>query len=359
MDIFVSTFNMTAPQRASLIVRDNQVTGNQTTTDDPINSAAFGGGGILATFESLSSDSANMEFAIRDNRISQNTAAVFGGGVSLFAIADAEPNDDGNVADAIATVDFRNNRVTQNSASSAVVNATGGGIFAFLEAQGPATATVDMKLNTVSGNTLDNNAEPGGIHAESLTSADSVQAVDGTATLLLDSSIVSGNDGVGLGGPSPGTEGVITGGGTGNFSAVTAYSDFFGQTPDLDAWIIQDVGTLFVDPMLDPVTFVPMTCSPTIDAADPSEDFSQEPGPNGGRANMGHTGGTSEAATSLADVNGDGLIDGYEVVRISVAFGVMSDQEPRYDAGVDFNGDGMITGDDLALIAADFGVTCP
>ena len=40
--------------------------------------------------------------------------------------------------------------------------------------------------------------------------------------------------------------------------------------------------------------------SPTIDAADPSLPFSNEPAPNGGRANQGYTGGTAQATPSPA-----------------------------------------------------------
>ena len=40
--------------------------------------------------------------------------------------------------------------------------------------------------------------------------------------------------------------------------------------------------------------------SPTIDAADPSLPVSNEPAPNGGRANLGYTGGTAQATLSAA-----------------------------------------------------------
>src|SRR5207244_8445901 len=40
--------------------------------------------------------------------------------------------------------------------------------------------------------------------------------------------------------------------------------------------------------------------SPTVDAGDPADDFSQEPGPNGGRINQGSYGNTSAATPSQA-----------------------------------------------------------
>jgi hypothetical protein len=357
LDLFVSSRDLIAPQSISLIAKDNSITGNSVTEDDP--AATLGGGGILAFIESLSSSSSNQEFLLDENRITNNSAPAFGGGVSVFAYADADPDDNGNTARADAAVTLDQNRITQNSATSQLTDSVGGGVFVYLEPEGDATASVEMTLNTVSDNTLDNLNEVGGIHGESNTKSDTLGQADGLAELTVNSAIVSGNDGIGLGGPLPGQGGVVTPGGLAEFTTTVAYNDFFGNSGgDIDAWIVPGTGNIFADPMLDPLTFVPQECSPTIDAADVALAFSEEPAPNGGRANMGHTGDTSEATAALADVSGDGIVDGVDVVRISVAFGSALG-EPRYNTQVDFDDNGLVDGNDLALIAGDFGQACP
>ncbi len=55
------------------------------------------------------------------------------------------------------------------------------------------------------------------------------------------------------------------------------------------------------------------SCSPCIDAGDPSSDFSNEPHPNGGRVNMGAYGNTPEAASKSPDSDHDGLPDDWEI----------------------------------------------
>ena len=48
--------------------------------------------------------------------------------------------------------------------------------------------------------------------------------------------------------------------------------------------------------------FAVQSGSPTIDAGSPVDSFSAEPAPNGGRANLGYTGGTAQATTSPAEL---------------------------------------------------------
>ncbi|HXV77594.1 MAG TPA: hypothetical protein VD788_14875 [Candidatus Polarisedimenticolaceae bacterium] len=364
MELFVSVLDMNNPQAFSMIAENNTLTNNVagvvgTTTIDDLDES-FGGGGLLLTMESLSSDSPNMEFSVRNNTITGNSAKLLGGGVSMFVEADALPPGAVSVAPADAFLDFRNNRVTGNSTDSNVRNAVGGGVFALLTARGQdAVADVDATWNTISSNTLDNQAEPGGFHLESLTSADPLSATDGQAALTLDSSIVSGNNGVGFGGPSPGTAGVKTVGGTAEFSVVTTYNDLFGHPQgNLSGWVVSGTGNITTDPLLD-ASFLPGLCSPTIDAANPALPFAPEPAPNGGRANMGFTGGTAAAQRSLADVSGDGEVDGIDVGRLAVAFGAQTGVHVRYNAAVDLDQNGMVDGVDLAVIAADFQRVCP
>jgi uncharacterized repeat protein (TIGR02543 family) len=57
-----------------------------------------------------------------------------------------------------------------------------------------------------------------------------------------------------------------------------------------------------------------LATSPCIDAGDPTDDWSLEPAPNGGRINMGRYGGTREASRSASfDGDGDGMPDGWEI----------------------------------------------
>jgi hypothetical protein len=111
--------------------------------------------------------------------------------------------------------------------------------------------------------------------------------------------------------------------------------------------------------LLTPLTYEPQPCSPTIDAADPSIDWSLEPQPNGGVANMGHTGGTAMAVSgySSIDINGDGFVDGIEVLRIATSFGSMLGMG-HYSVAADLNRDDLVDGEDLAFVSTLFGQTC-
>ena len=52
------------------------------------------------------------------------------------------------------------------------------------------------------------------------------------------------------------------------------------------------------------------------------------------------------------------LVDGLEILRVSVAFNTTGGQ-PRWDPTVDLDGDNLIDGVDLALFAAEFANSCP
>ena len=73
---------------------------------------------------------------------------------------------------------------------------------------------------------------------------------------------------------------------------------------------------------------------------------------------MGDLGGTEFAVRTLSDVNGDGLVDGLDVIRITSRFGASS-PGASYLPAADFDDNLLIDGDDLALVGADFGVECP
>jgi len=358
LDLFVSTRDLRISQNATMRAVSNTITGNSVTTDDP--DLTFGGGGILGFNESLSSNAAGLGFLLESNRIANNTSVVFGGGISLFAMADAEPDNDGSTAGAEATFEVHNNTVTQNDASTGVLNwdGTGGGVFMLLETEGVAVSSVDMRLNTIADNTIDTVNEAGGIHAESFIGADTL-GDEGETSLALNSSIVFGNDGVGFGGPVPGLAGHVTPGGGDNFVVTMTYNDLFqNEAGDHDNWLADLQGNIFDDPLLAPLTYIPERCSPTVDTGDPAFAFDGEPSPNGDRVNMGSTGNTSDAALSVADATGDGVVDGVDIVRLSVAFGTVA-ADPRYNLSVDVNADTKVDGDDLALMATDFGRICP
>jgi hypothetical protein len=353
IEAFLSVFDLPATDTARVVVAGNTVTGN---------SAELGGAGVIARASSARSTSGNAEIRVEENRISGNTSAFFGGGVEINASADSDPDDGlGPILPASMTVTLENNRIDGNQVVTGEnpPDGTAGGVFVFLNSRGEATATADLRLNTIWDNTIDAPAGIGGIHIEAETSVDT-DANEGFGEVLIDSSIIGLNNGLAIGGPGPGEEGIFsTTLSTFNFDVGIDYTDFFGNTgPNFDTWIVPGVGNLFVDPLLSATTLVPSACSPTIDTGNPALPFDLEPAPNGGRVNMGHTGNTAQAATSLADPTGDGIVDGIDVVRLSVAFGSTTGQ-PRYNATTDFDSSGQVDGTDLAVLAGDFGETCP
>ena len=54
------------------------------------------------------------------------------------------------------------------------------------------------------------------------------------------------------------------------------------------------------------------------------------------------------------DVDGNGLVDGRDLIRLAFAFGA-ADGDPRYDERADIDGSGAVDGNDLALLVAAFG----
>ncbi len=83
-------------------------------------------------------------------------------------------------------------------------------------------------------------------------------------------------------------------------------------------WIGGGEGNIPLDPrFVDPENgdFHLTPWSPCIDAGNPSSPFSKEPGPNGGRVNIGAYGNTAEATprSRFEDTDSDGLPDDWEV----------------------------------------------
>jgi len=345
LDVFVLADSLLTANFANMTVRDNIVTGNTS------ESLGYSAGGILATFIALRSSSPSNQFLIEGNRITGNVSGFWGGGIGVLATADADPTQSDEQFPSEAIIELRNNRITENFAEGSLGDETGAGVFVYAEATGEAEAGAILTLNTISANTA-SPGNTGGVHAEGFTAFDSLGSAEGLASVTLDSSIVTGNTGIGIGGPT-------LGGGTANFTRQVAYTDLFGNSlGNNDGAFTTGAGMLNVDPELDAATFQPLACSPTIDAANPLVDFSAEPGPNGGRANLGHTGATAQATPSLADTSGDGHTNGIDVIRVASAFGTSFGQN-RYDQNADLDGNGMVDGDDLSWVAGDFGESCP
>ncbi len=61
-----------------------------------------------------------------------------------------------------------------------------------------------------------------------------------------------------------------------------------------------------------------------------------------------------QAPLSATDVDGSGRVDGFDLARLSLAFGAIF-PDPRYQLGVDLDGSGAIDGIDLAIMASQFG----
>ena len=338
---------------------DNDVTNNRASGD-------FGsGGGINAFLVFNRSDHPANVIEIQGNRITGNTATLAGGGALLYLIADGTPN-----AHTTGSVAFRNNLVSGNIATEIPDYSVGGGIFAHLDCLGDAVGSADLNFNTVTGNLAAFGS--GGVEIESFTEHEDPQDTstpEGEARVSVTDSILFDNDGFGVGGPRPGNALTFppnpddeTDGGTGNLLVTLQYNDAFSnQGGNYEDWLVPSVGdgSMSVNPRLDSLG-IPDACSPTLNAADPLADYSQEPEVNGCRADMGHLGGTPDAVLSLADVNLDHVVDGVDIIRLAASFGAYRNAS-WYLRAADLNCDDIVNGVDLSLIAPQSGVRllCP
>lgn len=344
------------------IVEGNAVTGNSAS------GAEIGGGGVqVYSFSRRTQlDPGNYEVRVVDNRVSGNTSALGGGGMAIRAVADADPPfDPNNTSPTAIPMLFERNLVVQNELTSAS-DGFGAGVLVDGEAFGPATATITLDRFTVADNITPTGT--GGISVEGQTDFDQPGTnVEGQADIFIVNSIVADNDQDGIGGAEPGIEagliappnGALPNTGNVNISILT--NNVTGHALDYVGWIGdrtgQDGNVSGSADFVDTIDYVPGQCSPSIDGADLSVDFTMEPAPNGGRANMGHLGGTAGAQSSLADLNGDGRVDGIEILGIAAAFGA-GVADAWYNAVADINADNMVDGSDLAIVTSDFNV-CP
>jgi len=329
------------------------------------------GGGISSLIWAQRSNS-TVELNLFENEVRFNTASLGGGGMSVLSIADSDPDMDGMRFLARTQAAVHNNLVAQNTATDGVDanSAVGGGILAYAEGIGgidavtPVQSEIRLTFNTVAQNTSD--VGSGGIEVESHTAADS-ETHEGSSLIEIEHSIIYDNSGYGVGGPMPLAAGVIlptsANPNTGDFEInFKRNSMFMNETGDFEGWITSEVDTettLFTDPLLN-ASFRPSQCSDTVDHGDMLISAALEPSPNGGLVNLGHTGNSDLAVTTLADASNppDGIVDGVDLLRLSVAFG--SDPvSSRWNMFVDFDRDNFISGIDLALLAADFARSCP
>jgi len=355
----------------TLRVEDNDVRRNE---------SGGGGGGLSAWLRATYAGWHDV--TVDGNRVAQNMAVGYGGGLDLYVKAvdlavsyapyfEARGNDvtsnqayvgAGGMLDVFvdatnayvasrASLVFERNRVADNGGDGDAAPQYGAGLEVGIEAGGPAIATADLRFNTIVRNLSDLAA--GGIDVGVNTAFDYSGTYEGLASLTLEDSIVADNEGFGIG------KAPAISGSTDNWTWVIRYNDVFGNGQDYEPIVgipPPEDRNISADPLLLALD-VPDICSPTTDAADPAEVFDLEPQPNGGRANLGHLGGTADATPSLPDVNGDLLVDGVDVLRIASAFASTAAQA-RFYAAADLDRNGIVDGDDLAYVATRFGKDC-
>jgi hypothetical protein len=232
---------------------------------------------------------------------------------------------------------------------------SGGGVHGLAVARGAsATAEVQASFLTVADNETE--LATGGVEWQDRLLPDSLGS-PGTVSFELADSIVSGNDGYGIGYTAPLDATTSVG-----FSYNDAYGNISGNYEGSLGDPTGTNGNISVDPELDAL-FLPLLCGPTVDQGDPAISADNEPLPNGGRVNLGHLGNTTSATRTFPDVNGDGTIDGLDIMAIAVSF-CSGTQAPcvdpsRYFLAGDRDLNDMIDGADLAYVSAFYAQSCP
>ncbi len=336
LDLFLSD-GASSVEAGSLAASGNDLTGN---------SAAAGGGGLFAELVSGSAGAVD-SMTIENNNIRKNSARSFGGGVVVATDSEGAAG---------ATSQFSRNLVAENVAAHPdTADATGGGLFLYLRG-GAGRASTALDFGTIASNTTDAGAAAVEIESDG--------APGGSSRITISNSILANNHGIGVGGPLARDRGKMQSGGTRDLQVTVTYTDVYGNSgiafertlaPELtvDATVVESDPKLVHDYSL-------ALCSAAIDAADPAADASAEPQPNGGRSNLGNLGGTASAPPTLPDLNGDGQVDGLDLLWITAAFGSDRVLTPgRYFAPADVDRNGAVDGDDLAYVAAFFGLSCP
>ena len=365
LHVFATGTDLGAQGNGTISVQGNVISGNHALGDaaDP---NVRGGGGLFAESYGYRTAAGVMVMDILENTFRANDATSFGGGASLFALADDDPFLDGSTQPASTAIRFANNLLALNKAlksSTGTTQAFGGGARSIGIATGDdALATIAHDFLTVVGN--ETNTGAGGLDWDASSLPDSLGG-DGHVTISLSNSIIGGvppaedpnalgtrNQGFGVGGailPS------------GTVQTPIRYTDAFGNLGgDYEAQLGAAPGTngnVSFDPELDAL-FIPPMCSPTVDIGDPAIVPVNEPVPNGNRVNLGHVAHTAGATRTFPDVGGDGLVDGIDIMAIAVAFG-QGVNDPRYFAAADRDFNDLVDGEDLAIVAAFYALHCP
>ena len=338
----------------ALTATGNALTGNHALGElpDPIvRGVRGGGGGIFAELYSKRTVSSNVQFELYGNSIESNIATTHGGGVSLLAWADDDPLDDSATSATDAEISFHNNLIAKNAARDMTANVpSGGGVHGLAIARGgSALASLTTSFLTVTQNQTE--LGTGGVEWEDLLLPNSDGDV-GTASFALSNSIVSANDGYGVGYLAPLDP---------STTVVFSHDDAFGNiSGNYEALLGDPTGTngnISVDPELDKL-FLPRICGPMVDAGDPAIDAAIEPQPNGGRVNLGHLGHTASATRTFPDVDSDGKVDGLDIIGIAMSFNSVTGT-PRYFLAADRDLSGVVDGVDLSYVSAFYAQSCP
>jgi uncharacterized repeat protein (TIGR01451 family) len=328
----------------------NSINGNHArgSLSDPL---AAGGGGIYAELYSQRTVASNVSFEISGNTIESNDTSTHGGGASLLASADDDPQSNGTVATTGAVVSFHNNLVATNAARDVTADVpSGGGVFGLAIARGAsAEAGVATSFLTVANNETE--LGTGGVEWRDVLLQNSLGS-RGTASFALTNSIVSDNDGYGVGYAVPLDPATAV-----TFSYNDAFGNISGNYQALLGNPTGSNGNISVDPELDAL-FLPRICGPMVDRGDPAIPATEEPMPNGGLVNLGHLGNTSSATRTFPDVNSDGTVDGLDVMGIAVSFNTATGN-PRFFTAADRDLNGLIDGQDLAYVSAFYAQSCP
>jgi uncharacterized repeat protein (TIGR01451 family) len=329
---------------------NNQFIGNHAQGDlsDP---DAAGGGGIFAELYSARTVASAVQFEISGNTIETNETTTHGGGASLLAWADDDPDNDGVTKPTDAIISFHNNLVAKNAARDMTAGVpSGGGVSALAVARGAlALARLSQDFLTVADNETE--LGTGGLEWEDSLRPDSTGST-GAASFEVSNSIISGNDGYGVGYRVPLDP---------STTVAVSYTDAFGNiSGNYEAPLGDPTGTngnISVDAELDAL-FLPRICGPMIDVGNPAISATIEPLPNGGLVNLGHLGNTASATRTFPDVNSDLTVDGLDVLGIAVSFNSVSGG-PRFFTDADRDLNGIVDGEDLAYVSAFYAQSCP
>jgi hypothetical protein len=324
LDIFFSVDTVVGSSAVRTDVTNNDVRSNS--------ALAFGGAGITAFSEVIRSGlvGTTSTVSVSENRILDNVAGGTGGGGGALLIARAR-NTIGQ-SDTSAGIVFTDNLVAGNQSTDGY----GLGVLAQLSPCQTTTTAIDIDGSTIAGNVEGGDGTNGieiSFGAPS-GSACTSSAGPGFGQLLISDSIVANNGSVGVGGFSNANLTVTVRDST-VFGHGDNYEDILEPSLVLENATNDNPGFPAGGAPEDPLSYVPDVCSPVHD--------------------LGTEGAGYWEST---DANGDGEVDGIDLLDLAVSFGA-STGDPRFDPESDLDDDGFVGADDLTAMAVDFGQVCP